>query len=107
MGSPKGRKFSRTIQSGRIVGAWLARPERLLALKRGLWNARNRKSELGNTWQDLGSPLPWAGVDAWGKELHRDFESELPERPGCAAANRFLIKASKFATQQAWSAKRQ
>ena len=44
--------------------------------------------------------LPWAEVDAWRKELHRDFESalaetKLPERPDYESANRFLIKARR------------
>jgi predicted nucleotidyltransferase len=52
--------------------------ERLLAVKRG--------------------ELPWTEVDAWRKELHRDFEralveTKLPERPDYESANRFLIKA--------------
>jgi hypothetical protein len=46
--------------------------DRLLAVKRG--------------------DLPWAEVDAWRKELHRDFEralaeTKLPERPDYEAAN--------------------
>ena len=54
--------------------------DRLLAVKRG--------------------ELPWAEVDAWRKELHRDFEralaeTKLPERPDYDAANRFLIKARR------------
>ena len=44
--------------------------------------------------------LPWAEVDAWGKEPHRDFEralaeTKLPERADYEAANRFLIKARR------------
>jgi hypothetical protein len=44
------------------------------------------------------SEMPWAEVDVWRKELHRDFEraladTKLPERPDYEAANRFLIKA--------------
>ena len=43
---------------------------------------------------------PWAEVDAWRKELHRDFErapteTKLPERPDYEAANGFLIKARR------------
>jgi len=58
--------------------------DRLLAVKRG--------------------ELPWAEVDAWRKELHRDFEralaeTKLPERPDCEAANRFLIKARRVQVQ--------
>lgn len=54
------------------------RRESLLAVKRG--------------------ELSWAEVNAWRKELHRDFEcalmeTRLPERPDYEAANRFLIKA--------------
>ena len=54
--------------------------DRLLAVKRG--------------------EVPWAEVDAWRKELHRDFEralakTKLPERPDCEAANRFLVKARR------------
>ena len=42
--------------------------------------------------------LAWAEVDAWRKELHRDFEcalaeTRLPERPDYEAANHFLVKA--------------
>ena len=44
--------------------------------------------------------LPWAEVDAWRKELHRDFEqalagTKLPERPDYEATNRFLIKGRR------------
>src|SRR5881397_1430267 len=44
--------------------------------------------------------MPWAEVDAWRKELHRDFEralteTKLPERPDYEAANRFLVKARR------------
>src|ERR1017187_3980391 len=44
--------------------------------------------------------LPWAEVDTWLKELHRDFEralseTRLPERPDYEAANCFLIKARR------------
>ena len=57
-----------------------AHRERLLAVKRG--------------------ELAWADVDAWRKELHRDFEitlteSKLPERPDYEAVNQFLIKARR------------
>ena len=57
-----------------------AHRDRLLAVKRG--------------------ELPWAEVDTWRKELHRDFEhalteTTLPERPDYEAANRFLIKAQR------------
>jgi hypothetical protein len=43
---------------------------------------------------------PCAELDAWRKELHRDFEcalpeTKLPERPDYEAANRFLIKAPR------------
>jgi predicted nucleotidyltransferase len=46
--------------------------------------------------------LPWPDVDAWRKELHRDFEkalaeTKLPERPDYEAANGFLIKARRSA----------
>ncbi len=44
--------------------------------------------------------LPWPEVNAWRKELHRDFEralaeTKLPERPDYEAANRFFIKARR------------
>ena len=59
--------------------------DRLLAVKRG--------------------ELPWTEVDAWRKELHRDFEralaeTKLPERPDYEAANRFLIKARREMANQ-------
>jgi hypothetical protein len=42
--------------------------------------------------------LPWSEMDAWRKDLHRDFEhalaeTKLPERPDYEAANGFLIRA--------------
>jgi len=42
--------------------------------------------------------VPWRQIDAWRRELHRDFElalveTKLPERPDYEAANSFLIKA--------------
>jgi hypothetical protein len=79
--------------------------DRLLAVKRGVCNARSAHRNWGNTSQDLGSPMPWAKVDAWRKDLHRDFEralseTKLPERPDYEAANRFLLKARRaMATQ--------
>jgi predicted nucleotidyltransferase len=44
--------------------------------------------------------LPWAEVEAWRRELHRDFEkalaeTKLPERPDYEAANRFLVRARR------------
>jgi len=57
-----------------------AHRERLLAVKRG--------------------EMAWPEVDAWRKELHRDFEralaeTRLPERPNYEKANEFLIKARR------------
>jgi hypothetical protein len=44
--------------------------------------------------------MPWAGVDAWRKELHHDFEralaeTKLPERPDYEVPNRFLIEGGR------------
>lgn len=44
--------------------------------------------------------MPWAEVDAWRRELHREFDaahaaSTLPERPDYAAADRFLVAARR------------
>jgi uncharacterized protein len=69
-----------TLREGRVPVRVEAQHDRLLAVKR--------------------SELPWAEVDAWRKELHRDFEcalseTKLPERPDYEAANRFLIKARR------------
>jgi len=68
------------LRNGRVPVRVEAHRDRLLAVKRG--------------------DLPWAEVDAWRKELHRDFEralaeTKLPERPDYEAANRFLIKARR------------
>ena len=54
--------------------------DRLLAVKRG--------------------EVSWADVNAWRKDLHRDFEialsqTRLPERPDYEAANRLLIRARR------------
>ena len=69
-----------TLRTGNVPVRVEAHRDRLLAVKRG--------------------EIPWAEVDAWRKELHRDFEralaeTKLPERPDYEAANRFLIKARK------------
>lgn len=73
-----------TLREGRVPVRVEAHRDRLLAVKRG--------------------DLPWAEVDAWRKELHRDFESalaatRLPERPDYDAANAFLIKARRQMAQ--------
>ena len=79
-----------TLREARVPVRVEAHRDRLLAVKRG--------------------ELPWTEVDAWRKELHRDFEralaeTKLPERPDydlprrssakAGAANRFLIKARR------------
>jgi len=69
-----------TLRDARVPVRVEAHRERLLSVKRG--------------------ELPWAEVDAWRKNLHRDFESalaatRLPERPDYEAANLFLIKARR------------
>jgi hypothetical protein len=69
-----------TLRDARVPVRVEAHRDRLLTVKRG--------------------ELPWAEVDAWRKELHRDFEialaeTKLPERPDYEAANRFLIKARR------------
>ena len=73
-----------TLREGFVPVPQVRDRDRLLAVKRG--------------------ELPWAEVDAWRKELHRDFEralaeTKLPERPDCEAANRFLIKARRVQVQ--------
>jgi predicted nucleotidyltransferase len=69
-----------TLRDARVPVRVEAHRDRLLAVKLG--------------------EMPWADVDAWRKELHRDFEralaeTKLPERPDYEAANRFLIKARR------------
>ncbi len=69
-----------TLRNASVPVRVEAHRDRLLAVKRG--------------------EMPWAEVDAWRKELHRDFEralaeTKLPERPDYEAANRFLIKARR------------
>jgi hypothetical protein len=69
-----------TLRNGHVPVQVGAHRDRLLAVKRG--------------------EVPWATVNTWRKELHRDFEralaeTQLPERPDYDAANRFLIKARK------------
>src|ERR1041385_5687722 len=69
-----------TLRDARVPVRVEAHRERLLTAKRG--------------------EMPGAEVDAWRKELHRDFEhalaeTKLPERPDYEAANRFLIKARR------------
>jgi predicted nucleotidyltransferase len=69
-----------TLRDGHVPVRVEAHRERLLAVKRG--------------------ELAWAEVDAWRKELHRDFEialseTKLPERPDYEVANLFLIKARR------------
>jgi predicted nucleotidyltransferase len=69
-----------TLREGRVPVRVEAHRDRLLTVKRG--------------------ELPWAEIDAWRKELHRDFEralaeTKLPGRPDYEAANRLLIKARR------------
>jgi hypothetical protein len=69
-----------TLREARVPVRVEAHRERLLAVKRG--------------------EMPWAEVNAWRKELHRDFEhalaeTKLPERPDYEATNRFLVKARR------------
>lgn len=69
-----------TLRTSEVPVRIEAHRDRLLAVKRG--------------------DLPWVEVDAWRKELHRDFEralaeTKLPERPDYEAANRFLVKARR------------
>jgi hypothetical protein len=69
-----------TLREGRVPVRVEAQRDRLLAVKRG--------------------ELPWAQVNEWRLELHRDFdralvETQLPERPDYEAANDFLIKARR------------
>lgn len=71
-----------TLREGQVPVRVELHRDRLLAVKRG--------------------EIPWSEVNAWRKELHRDFEAalavtKLPERPDYEAANRFLIQARKFA----------
>jgi hypothetical protein len=72
-----------TLRTGSVPVRVEAHRERLLSVKRG--------------------EVPWSEVDAWRKELHRDFEialteTKLPERPDYEAANCFLIKARREMT---------
>jgi predicted nucleotidyltransferase len=74
-----------TLRTGHVPVRVDAQRDRLLAVKRG--------------------ELPWAEVDAWRKELHRDFEcalaeTKLPERPDYESVNRFLVKARRMAITQ-------
>jgi len=67
-----------TLREGAVPVRVEAHRDRLLVVKRG--------------------ELSWPEVEAWRKELHRDFEqalaeTRLPERPDYETANRFLIKA--------------
>lgn len=46
--------------------------------------------------------MPWDAVEAWRKQLHREFDlalkqTNLPERPDYERANDFLIKARRLA----------
>jgi predicted nucleotidyltransferase len=68
------------LRDARVPVRVEAHRDRLLAVKRG--------------------ELPWAELDTWRKELHRDFEraliqTKLPERPDYEAANEFLLKARR------------
>lgn len=58
--------------------------DRLLAIKRG--------------------EMPWDEVDQWRRSLHQEFDeafqhTSLPERPDYEKANRFLIKARRWAAE--------
>ena len=73
-----------TLRESRVPVRVETHRDRLLTVKRG--------------------ELPWSEVDAWRKELHRDFEralaeTKLPERPDYEGANRFLIRARRAQAQ--------
>jgi hypothetical protein len=51
------------------------------------------------------SVMPWDNIEAWRKELHREFdraleETSLPERPDYERANEFLVKARRLAVAE-------
>ena len=74
------RTGAATLRTGNVPVRVETQRDRLLAVKRG--------------------ELPWNEVDAWRKDLHRDFEhalaeTRLPERPDYEKANEFLIKARR------------
>lgn len=74
-----------TLREARVPVRVEAHRDRLLVVKRG--------------------EMPWADVDAWRQELHRDFEralaeTKLPERPDYETANRFLLKARRERASQ-------
>jgi hypothetical protein len=67
-----------TLRTGNVPVRVEAHRDRLLSVKRG--------------------EIPWPEVDAWRKELHRDFECALTEtrllqRPDYEIANKFLVGA--------------
>lgn len=75
-----------TLREGRVPVRVEAERERLLSVKRG--------------------EMTWEKVDAWRKELHKDFEralseTKLPERPDYEAANGFLVRARRKASDDA------
>jgi len=74
-----------TLREARVPVRVEAHRDRLLAVKRG--------------------EMQWLEVDAWRKELHRDFEralaeTKLPERPDYEASNHFLIRARREMASQ-------
>jgi predicted nucleotidyltransferase len=76
------------LRTGNVPVRVEAHHDRLLTVKRG--------------------DMPWAEVDTWHKELHRDFEralaeTKLPERPDYETANRFLIRARKEMSQNSYA----
>lgn len=69
-----------TLRENRVPVRVEAHRDRLLAVKRG--------------------ELAWEEIDAWRRELHRDFEealrqTRLPERPDYEKVNAFLIEARR------------
>jgi len=69
-----------TLREKRVPVRVEAHRERLLAVKTG--------------------EIPWREVDAWRRELHKEFEmalaeTRLPERPDYEAVNGFLIEARR------------
>ena len=70
-----------TLRTGSVPVRVAAHRDRLLLVKRG--------------------EMPWAAVNAWRMELHRDFdralaETRLPERPDYEAANRILLQGRRL-----------
>ena len=68
-------------------------------------DAENEVEALAKVKEASPPDTPWDEIEAWRKQLHKDFdraleETDLPERPDYERVNDFLMKARRLAVEE-------